>query len=116
MVKPAAMFALPVIEADRQRAANFLRRPAYSGEPIERHLRLNEDQLDHVVGLYQGWREQQAGGNGQPRPQTSMKRMQTFLHYLASGGFHRQIGFSFFHGACDWQMANTQMNQLCVHV
>ena len=93
-IKVAAVFAIPVIQAVAlQRAENFDRRPAYSGEPIERHLRLNDGQLEHLVGMFHACREEQDGAT-RPNAHTSATRIKTFLHYLASGGFHRQIGFS----------------------
>ena len=89
----AVMLAVPMVQviANRRRA-NFLRRPAYSGEPIERHVRLNEDQFDHLVDSFHEWRVANAEGNGVLNAAISAKRLKTFLHYLASGGFHRQVG------------------------
>ena len=86
----AAMFAIPMLQILAQRRAeNYIRTPAYSGEPIERHMRLNEDQFGHLVDYYHRWRVANHEGNGQPYESTSANRVKTYLHYLASGGFHR---------------------------
>ncbi|XP_064620630.1 uncharacterized protein LOC135483585 [Lineus longissimus] len=97
-VTKAAMFAIPMFQVvalrHNRRAENFIRTPAYSGEPIERHMRLNQEQFDHLVDYFHGWRQANHQGNGQVNASTSSRRMKTFLHYLASGGFHRQVGYA----------------------
>ena len=61
----AAMFAIPMLQILAQRRAeNYIRTPAYSGEPIERHMRLNEDQFGHLVDYYHpNFQEVSAGGH-----------------------------------------------------
>ena len=49
---------------------------------IERHLRLNEEQLDHLVGQFHEWRRQQNGENGQPKMATSPKRVRNNAVHL----------------------------------
>lgn len=75
------MFAVPMFQifALRKRE-NFVRTAAYSGEPIERHLRLNEDQFDQLVANFHQWREEHHVGNGGPGVATSNKMVKTFLH------------------------------------
>ena len=47
----SAMFAIPMFQVFALRSTcreNYIRTAAYTGEPIQRHLRLNEDQMDHL--------------------------------------------------------------------
>ena len=46
------MFAIPMMQnVAMRRRGNFVRQPAYSGEPVERHSRLSENQFDQLVDL-----------------------------------------------------------------
>ena len=70
------MFAISIFQLVAQRRReNLVRRPAYSGEPIERHMRLNEDQFDHLVDYFHGWRTNCHQGNEEIRVATSEKRI-----------------------------------------
>ena len=86
--KFSAMLFMPVIQAVAHgRQENFVRRPASSNEPAHIHLRLTDDEFGDVCGIFHAWR-------GQGHWHTSVRRMQTFLLYLASGGYHRQNAYT----------------------
>jgi hypothetical protein len=71
------MFFVPVQQALAQRAENVHRRPAECEEPIQNHLRLNQEQLEEVAEAFHGWREDNAG---QPRRQhASLRRITNIL-------------------------------------
>ena len=80
----------PVVQAVAVRAPNFIREPATSNEPLKMHIRLTENQLDNLVDEFHQWRDV----NGQARYATSHAMMKTFLHYVASGGYYRQVGLT----------------------
>ena len=84
------MFFIPQQQfiAANLRAENNERVPAYSNENMDRHMRLTEAQFGEISQDYNTWRSR----NGQVRQLTSERRMETFLNYLASGGFYRQVG------------------------
>lgn len=92
------MFFMPVLvafaaEEAEERRENYERRPAFSAEPIHRHLRLTDEHFDAVSEEYHEWRIRQTGIQ-RGLLHASQKRMQTFLLYLASGGYHRQVGLT----------------------
>ena len=76
-----------VAVAAERRQENYKRRAAFSGEPVHKHLRLTDDQFRDISVEYHGWRVL-IGGINRGLQDTSEKRMQTFLLYLASGGYH----------------------------
>lgn len=82
------MIFVPFIQVvgAEERGENHVRRPASSTEPMKNHLRLSDEQLEDISVRYHEWR------NGYWH--TSQRRMETFLLYLASGGYHRQVGYT----------------------
>jgi hypothetical protein len=64
--KLSAMFFMPVLVAlaHQERPENFTRRPAFSEEPVHRHLRLTDEQFDGIISQeYHDWRIERGGGN-----------------------------------------------------
>ncbi|XP_064646200.1 uncharacterized protein LOC135499385 [Lineus longissimus] len=84
------MLFLPMIQAVAGfRHANYQRTPASSEELLHRQLHLMERDLEEVTEEYHRFRNAR-----DCYFQTSVKRMRTFLLYLASGGYHRQVGYT----------------------
>ena len=71
------------------REENHVRTAATSTEPPEKHMRLTEPQMEELVDEFHAWRDQ-----GQARRDTSRRMVETFLHYVSSGGYYRQVGFA----------------------
>ena len=86
------MFVVPIIQAlEAPRQPNFVRECASTTEPVERNVRLTIEQLREIILDYHQWRR---GRNNRVRYFTSEKRMETYLNFLSSGGYYRQISFS----------------------
>ena len=84
------MFFIPQQQAIafNLRAENHVRHAAFTEEPPQRHFRLTNGQFDEITAEYHLWRAR----NGDVQLHRSEQRMNTFLAYLASGGYYRQIG------------------------
>ena len=80
---------MQAIAAHRQN--NYQRVIAYSGEPVERRLRLTANQLQEISREFHRWR---VAKNQHAKMVTSEVRMDTFLHYLSCGGYYHQIAYA----------------------
>ena len=86
------MLFIPMFQAVvgfTSRQENYERVPAFSAQPVSTRLRLAEDQVEELVEEYHHHRDQ-----GRALYGTSRRMMETFLPYLAGGGYHRQAAYS----------------------
>ena len=87
------MLFVPMLQAVAlERGNNYERTPATSSEPVSKHIRVTEEQVNELSTLFHDWRSQHAVND--LHIQTSSQRMDTFLRYVASGGFHRQVAYT----------------------
>jgi len=82
------MFKIPALNAvAMQRNINHNRQPAVSSEKPQGRLRLLQQEIDQLVDEFHVF----YGGRSRTR---SRAAIETFLDYLAGGGYYRQVAFS----------------------
>ena len=80
----------PIFQAvAMERAVHHDREAAYSSEPCSVHLRLSDQQVNELTDEFHKWRNMVMASIAK-----SKQKICTFLHYLASGGYYRQVGYA----------------------
>ena len=74
-----------------RRAPNVQRKAAVVEISPEKHMRLSQQQVADLADEYNEWRSQRFHIN-HTQIAVSYRRVENFLHYLASGGYYRQAG------------------------
>ena len=81
----------PIVQAvAMERAVHHDREAAYSSEPCSVHLRLSDQQVNELTDEFHEWKNVM----GMASIAKSKQKICTFLHYLASGGYYRQVGYA----------------------
>jgi hypothetical protein len=93
--KAAAVMPPVYNTAGRKRGSkNHPRSRCIHTDPIENHIRLTQSQFDEITNDFIQWRwatARQSSTNIVIDPAADQVKMETFLKYMASGGFYRTL-------------------------